>query len=63
MVAITSIKSRFLPLKSKKEKLKAAREQEIICPNVISPATKNELRTNLIRGTFASASLKLSQVG
>ena len=34
-----------MPLKSKKEKLNAAREQEMICPKVITPATRKELST------------------
>ena len=63
IVAITSINSTFFPLKSRKEKEKAAREQEMICPKVISPATRNELITKRTRGTFCNACLKFSSVG
>ena len=63
MVAITSIKSAFLPLNSRKEKENAAKEQEIICPAVISPAVIKELHTNRTSGIFTRACLKLSHVG
>ena len=63
MVAITSMKSTFLPLNSRKEKENAAREQEIICPTVINPAVIKELHTNRTSGIFTRACLKLSNVG
>ena len=63
MVAITSIKSAFLPLNSRREKENAAKEQEIICPAVISPAVIKELHTNRTSGIFTRACLKLSHVG
>ena len=51
IVAITNINRRFLPLNSRKEKEKAAREQVMICPMVIQPATIKELRMNFPRET------------
>ena len=63
MVAITSMKSASLPLKSRKEKENAAREQDMICPRVISPATIKELATNRAKGTLIRACRKFSRVG
>ena len=63
MVAITSINNTFFPLKSRKENENAAREQEMICPKVMSPATRNELITKRTSGTFCNACRKFSKVG
>ena len=59
MVAITSIKSAFLPLNSRKEKENAAKEQEIICPAVISPAVINVKRPAKRENSLCQKSLDL----
>ena len=63
MVAITSIKRIPFPLNSRKEKEKAASEQEIICPIVIHPAIIKEFIINFRSGTFLNALMKLLHVG
>ena len=52
-----------MPLKFKNENENAASEQDTICPSVISPATTNELNTNLNKGTFFNTSTKFDMVG